>query len=477
MKTSNYMRTSTKVLIILAIVLLVPSAVMAQYLFRAIVPTENGFVFNMDALAWTDLVFMSLFSAVFFILFIRFLKILKLKNMIFVSLVPLTLFYGFAIAYLTAIKDESDLLSQSVKSLMSISAAKNNYSEYLWAGLLTIVYLAMVFIILAISCKPLSKVEKVTGKLGDGRLKSDNFKIGGGKQFKEIEHSLNKINFNYQEKDKKVKMTNLRANKLANKQLFKFFGTNAIDQLELGNQITKTATVLLCDLKSKGQTKSISLEENFNYINSYLKTVCPLIKRYEGFVDKYFGDGILAVFSKPREAIECAHAIVKAIEVKNKSQKEKPAIDIKIAINTADVTFAILGEDEQKLPTIVSNAQEILSQMEEINMFIGTKILISKSSISSLEQNFDFAYRYVGALSLDGDCQMQLFESLCYYPKGRRDKLLKLKNKFEEGVRQYNLQNYEKAKENFEFVLHYVADDEPSYVYFNKSTEKLSQPA
>lgn len=471
------MRTSTKILLIIASILLVPSVALAMYLFRAITPTESGFEFNMTPLAWVDLVCMMAFSIVGFALFLRFLKRLKLKNAIFLSIAPLTLTYGAGIVYLTAVKSMDDTFAQSVKAMMNIKAEQASYTQYLWAGILTIVYLFLAFLIISLTCKPLSKVEKIADKISDGRLKNDNIKIGGGKQFQEIEHSLSKINFNNKERENKLRKTNLKANKFANKELFKFFGTNAIDQLEMGNQIKKTATILQCDLKGKGTSKSINLEENFNYINSYIKTVCPLVKRFDGFVDKCYGEKILAVFSKPREAIECAHAIVKAIDVKNKSSKEKPEILTNISICTDDVLFAILGDSEQKLPTVVSQVKDVVGQMQEINSFIGTKILISKSTISALDQNYDFPYRFTGTLTLEDNCTMQIFESLCYYPKSKRDKLIKLRNKFEEGVRDYNLKHYDSAKENFEFVLHYVPDDEPSYVYFNKVAEKLSKPA
>ena len=62
-------------------------------------------------------------------------------------------------------------------------------------------------------------------------------------------------------------------------------------------------------------------------------------------------------------------------------------------------------------------------------------------------------------------------------PKQKREKHKKLKNRFEAGVRAYNQKNYKQAKEEFEFVLHYVPEDKPSYVYFNRIIEKLKEGA
>lgn len=472
------MRTSTKILIILTLVTGIASVFLTKHLLEAVTPTGSGFEFNFTPLAWVSLAVQILFNVFLSVVFVRFLRTQRLTNVIFFSIVPITIAYGGFMVYITAVKNLTGVTAESVRATLNIATTETSYNNFLWSGLATIVYLVLVFVIILFSCRPLSKVEKATEKLGDGRMKYDDYKIGGGKQFKQIEHSLNKINYNYKEKENKIKQTNLEAQKFIPKQFFKFLGKNSIEELELGNQVKKTATTLFCDLKSATNiSRTLSLEENFNYINSYLKVVAPLVKRFDGFIDKYLGDGVLAVFSKPQDAIECAHAIFRAIDIKNKSQKELPDIDARISVNTGEVIFGIVGDEDRKSPTIISDAVNLASKMEEINLYIGTKLLISKRSLNDLPQNFNFDYRYTGTLSIESGSQIPLFESLNYYPKNKKEKLKKLKNKFETGVRAYNEKDYQKAKENFEYVLHYVPDDKPSFIYFNKATEKLAEPA
>lgn len=470
------MKTSTKILIVLTLLSFIPNIFLTKYLLAAIVPTGNGFVLNFTPLAWVSLACQIVFNVLFGILFFRFLKTQRLSNVIFFSMFPLTLVYGVFMVYVTAVKTMPGSTAEAVRATLNIASQENSYNNYLWAGLATLVYLVLVFLIILFSCRPLSRVEKVTETLGDGRMKHDDFKIGGGKQFREIEYSLNKINYNYKEKENKLRQTNLEAQKFIPKEFFKFLGKNNIAELELGNQVKKNATTLFCDLKSATNiSRTLSLEENFNYINSYLKVVAPLIKRFDGFIDKYMGDGVLSVFSKPQNAIECAHAILRAIDVKNKSQKQLPDIDARIAVNTGEVIFGIVGDEERKSPTIISDVVNLASKMGEVNLYIGTKLLVSKQTLNELPQNFKFDYRYTGTLSVEGQSHVSLFESLEYYPKGRRDKLKKLKNKFEESVRAYNERSYEEAKEGFEVVLKTISDDKPSYVYFNKAVEKLKE--
>ncbi len=470
------MRTSTKIFLIISVALFIANIFLTKYLLAGIVATGTGFQIVPTPLFWVALSGQVLFNIFFGIVFFRFLRTQRLVNVIFFSSLPLTLAYGGFLVYIGSVKNMTGVTAESMRATLNIAQESSN-NNLLWAGLATIVYLVLLFVTILFACRPLSRVEKFTNTLSDGRMKMDDFKVGGTKQFLEIENSLNKINYNIKAKENKIKQTNLEAQKFIPKQFFKFLGKSSVEELEIGNQVKKIATTLFCDLKSAAKnSKSLSLEENFNYINSYLKTVAPLIRRFDGFIDKYLGDGVLAVFSKPQNAIECAHAILRAIEVKNKSQRELPSIDARLCVHTGEVVFGIIGDEERKSPTIISDAISLCNKMEEINLYIDSKFLIAKSTLNELPPNFEFDYRFTGVLTVD-DTQIPLFESLCYYPKNKKEKLKKLKNKFESGVRAYNDKKYKDAREIFEYVLKYVPDDKPSYVYFNKATEKMKDAA
>ena len=468
------MRLSTKIFLAIFIVTLVPALVLSKYIFEGIKPTNTGFsvAFSTPAIIGLCLLAVSMIFGV--ICYVRFLRVLKLSKVLFFSVTPLTLLYGlsvYIIADLGALLPEST--ANAVRVVLNISGG-NKYNSILWAVLLTLVYVLIVFIIFSYVCRPIQRIEKITQRLGDGRINDRAILIGKTKQFRKIEDSLEKINYNYKEKENLVKQADLEAQKFIPKQFLKFLGKGSITELELGNQVQKRATTLFCDLLSSSKVSTtLSLEENFNFINSYLNVISPLIRKYDGFVDKYMGDGILAVFPRAERAIECAHAIIRTIEVKNKSQKDLPNIETKISINTGDVIFGIVGEEERKSPTIISDVVNLASKMEEINKFMGTRIVFSKQTLNEIPEKFEFQYRYIGSLGLE-NVNLPLFESLAIYPREKREKLFRLKNKFENGVRAYNDGNFKEAKNLFEEILKYVSDDKPSYVYFNKANDKLS---
>lgn len=466
------MKLSTKILIVFFVLTVVPAIWLGRYFLADIVPTAKGFTFNFSPLGITGIVFIILNTVLGSILYFRFLRSLTLSKALFFSIMPLTVLYGILIFLIADITQFDGKTATSIKTLLNLSD-NNNYNTILWAVLISVVYISALFLIFLLLTKPVNRMEKIINRLGDGKVKDPHFKLGGGKQFKEIEHSLNKINYNYHSKDQAILDGNNEIRKLMPKQFFKFLGKNNISELELGQQVTKRATTLFCDLKSQSAEKNITLEDNFNFVSSYMNTVSPIIKRYGGFIDKYLGDGILAVFSRPENALDCAHQIVKEIEVKNKNSKMP--VQICISLHTGDVVFGLMGDEKSVSPTIVSNVLAFVQKENQINNLLGTKLIFTKSLLAELPTKYKLYYRYIGSMTDKSlNAQEGIYESLESYSKDKREKLISLKSNFEQGVRAYNESDFEKAKSQLAEVLRYVADDKASYVYFNRASEKLN---
>lgn len=465
------MKKSTKIWLVVFIVSLTISLLLFRSVYNGFA-LGNGVTLSLDAWGWLGIIFMSITLIIGGYLYIKFLKFQNLSRMLFFITVPLTIIFATGIYLLSNINSYQGANVEYIRTVLNVTATNN--INYLWIVLLTIVYFAILFVSFTIACKPIKKIEKAVYRLSDGRIR-DDIEIGGNRQFEGIEHGLNKINDNYKEKENLIKKTNIEYEKYIPKQFLKFLGKNSILELELGNQVQKEVTTMFCDIRnSTSMSSTLSLEENFNYINSYLKTVSPLIRKHGGFVDKYLGDGVLAVFTKPESAIECAVQIVKSIEAKNRSETKTPSMDVGISLNTGEVVFGVVGEEERKSPTIISDTVNLASKMENINKHFRTKIIFSKRTLNSLKNDYPLSYRFIGTLTLEDKDYLTLFECMDAYDKQKREKLESMKSTFEQGVRYFNLGKYHNAKQNFETVLKKVREDKVSYMYFNKCETKIS---
>lgn len=466
------MRTSTKVFMALFFITLVGVVLTSSFFFSSVSVNDQGLRVDLNAMTWVS-IGIGVLNAIFgSILYFRFLKNQKFSTLLFFSVVPLTVTFATAAYFLATINNYENETVTVVKQVLQIN--QNNINNYLWIAVLTIVYLVIVFILFKVVTKPLRKLEQAIERLSDGNV-GDKIVIGGGKYFQNIEHSLNKINENYRRKETIIKQTNNEYEKFIPKQFIKFLGKSSVLDLVVGTQVKKEVTTLFCDVRNSTQVSTtLSLEENFNYINSYLNTVAPIIRKYNGFIDKYMGDGIMAVFTRSRQAYDCAHAIIRAVNEKNKENISMPNLDVGVSLSTGDVVFGVVGDDARKSITIISDTVNFTAKIGEINKVFGSQITFSKSTLNDLSSNLKLNYRYIGNLQANEKEFVPVFESLDAYSRTKKEKLLKYKVEFEQGVRAYVNGKFTEAAKIFEAVYKKEKEDKVCYVFYNKAASKRS---
>ena len=465
------MRKSTKILLVLFILTVIPSLFLGKYIFAGITPTDSGFAFNFDVLGIVAIGLMIASNVLGTILFIRFIMSQSIDKAIFFSSLPLVLIYGVGIFLLAELNAFDNPTARSARTLLNITP-DNTYNTILWAVLLTIVFVVLLFINYFLLCKPLNRVEKIVARLGDGKVKEDKLKIGGVKQFNTIEHGLNKINNNYRSKDNSLRKVNLETQKFVPKQFFKFLGKTSITELELGNQVKKKATTMYVKLHGINSGEKMTLEERFNFLNSYIHVISPLIRKFGGFIDKYTDDGLLAVFAHAQDAIDCSHAITRAINVQNRQNKTLPNVEQRISIMTGEVIFGIVGEEERKMPTIISDILKHLDRLDEICRIMSAKVVFTKTALDDLPLSYKFLYRYVGKFNHE-DHEVIAFEDIEVLPRDISSQLVKSKSQFERGVITYEGGDYNEASQLFSSALKICPNDKGCYLYFNRCQEKL----
>ncbi len=103
------------------------------------------------------------------------------------------------------------------------------------------------------------------------------------------------------------KMTNAFA-RFVPIEFLTFLNRSNIIDVELGDQVQKQMTVLFSDIRSFTYlSEKMTPYENFRFLNSYLKRIGPIIRINGGFIDKYIGDAIMALFpGAPESAIDAA---------------------------------------------------------------------------------------------------------------------------------------------------------------------------
>lgn len=327
-------------------------------------------------------------------------------------------------------------------------------------------YLFVVFLILYINLYPLKKIETNTKMLLID--KKINKTIYGSKEFDAIEENLSNIekqNLSNEEYKLRVKKEYY---KFVPREFYDYLGKNEVFEMTLGENVQKDATILFIDIRHSYKTsESLTLEENFKFINNYLSIVGECVRENKGFIDKFLGDGVMAVFLSEKDALKCSSEIANKFENINLVSIGMDKIKFGIGIHSGKVVIGIVGEKERLTPTIISDSVNLAYKIESLNKIFQSKILFTKEVLNNLPSDYEINFRYVGLISID-NVGVSLFENLDGYTGSNKTAYIKSKNIFETAVRNYEEKNYKKARELFIKTLEQNEDDNLAKYYLKR---------
>lgn len=249
------------------------------------------------------------------------------------------------------------------------------------------------------------------------------------------------------------------------KEFLSQLGQTSILQVKLGDQIQKRMTVLFADIRSFTMvSESMSPRDNFDFINEYLGRVSPIIRAHRGFVDKFIGDAVMALFPESAE-----HAVSAALEMQrslvdfNAVGKEigRPEIKIGIGLHTGNLMLGTVGECMRMEGTVISSAVNLSSRLEGLTKEYGVDIIISdKVQKAIADKKLGCHIRSLGPARVKGKKgDVHIYEVIdSNKDDGSRRKIITLDD-FEKGIEAFSKKKYQKALSYFQKVQEIDKDD------------------
>lgn len=192
------------------------------------------------------------------------------------------------------------------------------------------------------------------------------------------------------------------------KQFLTLIGQRSIVDVELGDSLELTLTTLFMDIRGFTQlAERKSANEVFKFINKYLSYMEPVITRNHGFIDKYIGDAIMALFpSNPENAIHAAIELLNMLDAFNaKYAEEFGEIKAGIAVNTGKAMLGTIGSKHRLDETVISDSVNLAARLESANKFYNTQILLSEHTIKTSKKNANFKIRLIDKVQVRGKTQ------------------------------------------------------------------------
>ena len=129
-------------------------------------------------------------------------------------------------------------------------------------------------------------------------------------------------------------------------------------------------SILFSDIREFTATsEKLSPEQIFKFINDYLEIMVPIVQKNNGFVDKFIGDAIMAIFPETADnAINCALKMQSAIPEVNAKISEylDQELEIGVGINTGVVRLGTLGALERMEGSVISDAVNLAARVEQL---------------------------------------------------------------------------------------------------------------
>lgn len=342
----------------------------------------------------------------------------------------------------------------------------SKYTNWVLCGVF-IIYFLLVFLTLIINLHPLKNIEKNTKKLALGAKKL-SLQIFGSKEFDNIEQNLNDIKIKGIFSEEYKLRLKQEYYKFVPREFYDYLGKDEVFELKLGENVQKDVTILFVDVRRSYKTsESLSLDDNFKFINNYLSIVGESVREHHGFIDKFLGDGVLAVFLNETDALDCSTLLANKFENINIVSLGEDKIKYGIGLHSGKVVIGIVGEKERLTPTIISDSVNLAYKIESLNKIFMSNILFTKDVLNNLPKNYEINYRYVGTVSID-NYGISVFENLDGFVGANKTAFLKTKLIFETAVRNFEEKNFKQARKLFIDVLKINEDDKLSKFYLKK---------
>lgn len=256
-------------------------------------------------------------------------------------------------------------------------------------------------------------------------------------------------------------------------EFLKLLEKESILNIKLGDHVQKTITVLFSDMRSfTTLSESMSPQDTFNFINSYLKRMEPIVSKYGGFIDKYIGDAIMALFDKePEDAVKAALDMLQTLIEYNQRRNRTGYIPIQIGIgiNTGSSMLGTIGGENRMEGTVISDAVNLASRIESLTKIYGAPLLIGEETFSKLKNPLSYRVRMVDQVRVKGKSKpVTLFEVFDSDVEEIRDAKLATLEIFEKAISLYFSQQIEEALPLFQTCFEKNPQDKAVQLYLER---------
>ena len=253
-------------------------------------------------------------------------------------------------------------------------------------------------------------------------------------------------------------------------EFIELLNKESIVGIGLGENVQIDMSILFSDIRSFTTiSEKMTPEENFEFINSYLEQMEPVVRRHNGFIDKYIGDAIMALFkTNADDAVNAGIDMLRTLSDYNDKRQKfgYEPIRIGVGINTGPLMLGTIGGKKRMEGTVISDNVNLASRLESLTKEYGASLIISEKTINSLSDPSHYSMRTLAYVKPKGKKEeVKIFELCDGDSPEIRDLKMASAQMFEEAVTLFHEQQHDEAQKLFQECLMKNPMDKAAQIY------------
>ena len=254
---------------------------------------------------------------------------------------------------------------------------------------------------------------------------------------------------------------------------------NILD-VQLGDQIQTEMYILFSDIIAfTSLSEQLGPENSFRFINAYLSWISPIIRMNRGFIDKYLGDSIMALFpTEADEVVEAAIGMHKAMTQFNEKYiaPGSPSVQIGIGVHVGELMLGVVGESQRMETTVFSDAVNVTTQLEGLTRHYDVGLVVSEHVMARLSERDRYKFRVLDKVQVNGHSEpLVIYEIFEGNPDALIERKLGTQANYEESLRLYYDRKFTQANLLIAQALAKDPDDRVLQLHQERIAEAVSR--
>jgi len=253
-------------------------------------------------------------------------------------------------------------------------------------------------------------------------------------------------------------------------------------KLKLGGD-RRRMTVLFSDVRGFTTiSEGLKPERLVELMNIYLSRMTNIVFDYNGVLDKYIGDAVMAFWNAPfdqkdhaQRAVDTALDMLAALKVMNQEKKFGDVVfKIGVGVNTGDMVVGNMGSERRFDYTVIGDSVNLGSRMESLTKEYGVCLLISQATKDELGEGY--LIRTIDLVAVKGKKEpVRMFEVMCHLSDATEEQK-QIAADYETAFQAYEARDFNRAIELTGKILAAHPDDGPSKTLTERAQHFQQEP-